>query len=128
MGIESLAEEATVVGDAAEPVDRRFAGLLDQHLARSFRLAALILGNESEAEDAVQEATVAAWRHFRELRDPNRFDAWFQRIVVNNCRDRLRRRRFLPLIASATDYQPADRADELAAIPERDALRRCLGA
>ena len=45
-----------------------------------------------------------AWRHFGELRDPDRFDAWFGRILVNACRDRLRARRRAPL---SLDGQPA---------------------
>jgi RNA polymerase sigma-70 factor (ECF subfamily) len=61
-------------------------------LDRGFRLARAILADEPEAEDAVQEACLAAWRRGDSLRDPDRFDAWFDRIVVNECRDRLRTR------------------------------------
>ncbi len=68
-----------------------FAQLVDSGLERSYRMARLILRNPADAEDAVQDAVVAAWRHWRELRDPDRFDAWFGRIVANQCRDRLRR-------------------------------------
>ncbi|MGH2466671.1 MAG: sigma factor, partial [Candidatus Limnocylindrales bacterium] len=39
----------------------------------------------------VQDAAMQAWRDWRQLRDPDRFDAWFDRIVVNRCRDRRRR-------------------------------------
>ena len=52
----------------------------------------MILGDRVEAEDAVHDAAVAAWRGFAELRDPDRFHAWFRRILVNCCRDRLRAR------------------------------------
>ena len=55
-----------------------FRGLVDQHLDRAYRLAGVILNDRIEAEDAVHEAAVAAWRGFVGLRDPARFDAWFQ--------------------------------------------------
>ncbi len=67
-----------------------FQQLADQRLEASYRLANAILGNEHEAEDAVHDAIVLAWRRWSSLRDRSRFDAWFDRIVLNVCRDRLR--------------------------------------
>jgi RNA polymerase sigma factor (sigma-70 family) len=90
-------------------------------LDRSFRLAGLILGNAHEAEDAVQDALVVAWQGFDNLRDADRFAAWFDRIVVNGCRDRLRRRgtvRFIPIDASIDPAGP----DPFRDLIERDAL------
>lgn len=59
----------------------------------AYRLARAILLDDGEAEDAVQEASLAAWRKQGSLRDPSAFDAWFDRILVNQCRDQLRRRK-----------------------------------
>ena len=80
---------------ATARLDRReaFAALADLHLAGAYRLAGVILGDPLEAEDATHDAVVLAWRRYGSLRDPSRFEAWFQRILVNVCRDRLRRRR-----------------------------------
>ena len=86
-------------------------------LARSYRLAGLILGDASEAEDAVQDALLAGWRGFDRLRDADRFDAWFDRILVNGCRDRLRGRR-LRVVPLDLAGEPAD------GDPFADALRR----
>ncbi|MGC8635262.1 MAG: RNA polymerase sigma factor [Candidatus Limnocylindrales bacterium] len=73
---------------------RAFLGLLDRRaLDAAYRYATLILGDRLDAEDAAHDAALAAWRRFSELRDPGRFDAWFGRILVNTCRDRLRARR-----------------------------------
>jgi len=70
-----------------------FTGLADRRaLDAAYRYATLMLGDRAEAEDATHDAALAAWRHFADLRDPLRFDAWFGRILVNACRDRLRRR------------------------------------
>jgi RNA polymerase sigma-70 factor (ECF subfamily) len=78
------------VGGSARAI--AFRSLARQHLDASYRLANAILGNPAEAEDAVHDAFITAWRKWEDLRDPAKFDAWFKRIVVNTCRDRLRRR------------------------------------
>ncbi len=69
------------------------AGLVLARIGDAYRLARAILLDDGEAEDAVQEASLAAWRRQGSLRDPARFDVWFDRILVNQCRDQLRRRK-----------------------------------
>jgi RNA polymerase sigma-70 factor (ECF subfamily) len=61
-------------------------------LPDAYRLASAILGREAEAADASQNAFVAAWRELPNLREVDRFEAWFHRILVNECRMQLRRR------------------------------------
>lgn len=77
------------------------AALLDRHLGAAYRLARAILLDDGDAEDAVQEACLIAWKKRAGLRDPGRLEAWFDRIVVNQCRDRLRRRHRAGAIAVA---------------------------
>jgi RNA polymerase sigma factor (sigma-70 family) len=86
-------------GVAASEADRRvlFAQLVDRDLDRAYRLAGIILGSGPDAEDATHDAVVQAWRAFGGLRDTTRFEAWFQRILVNVCRDRLRKRKRTPV-------------------------------
>jgi RNA polymerase sigma factor (sigma-70 family) len=67
-----------------------FQRLADQRLDASYRLANAILGDESQSQDAVHDAVVVAWQQWSSLRDRAKFDAWFDRIVVNVSRDRLR--------------------------------------
>jgi RNA polymerase sigma-70 factor (ECF subfamily) len=93
-------------------VAERVLRLADGGLDRAFRLAGLILGDQHEAEDATQEALLRAWQSAASLRDPAGFGAWFDRILVNVCRDRLRRRGKVRLIAI-----------EAAALPSRDPFR-----
>src|SRR6187455_2866717 len=68
-----------------------FRELMDRELNGSYRLAAAILRDSDQAEDAVHDAAIAAWRRWNSVRDAERVSAWFHRIVVNVCRDRLRR-------------------------------------
>ncbi len=62
-------------------------------LAGAYRLAGFLLRDEVEAEDATQDALERAWNSWSRVRDLDRVGPWFDRIVVNVCRDRLRRSR-----------------------------------
>lgn len=52
---------------------------------RLYAAARLILADQHRAEDATQEALLAAWRDLKGLRDPDRFEPWLRRILVNAC-------------------------------------------
>ena len=65
---------------------------MDARLAPTFRTAMAILGNEADARDATQDTFVRVWRDLAGLRDPERFDQWFGRILVNTCRSAVRGR------------------------------------
>jgi RNA polymerase sigma-70 factor, ECF subfamily len=69
-----------------------FTRLAEQHLDTAYRLARAILRDPAEAQDATHDAYVQAWRKWATLRNPDRFEAWFDRILVNTCRNRLARR------------------------------------
>ncbi len=106
--------------DAAAAKRGAFARFTDARLVRAYRLAAVILRDPVEAEDAVHDAGVQAWLHWTELRDEARADSWFDRIIVNECRARLRRKHVRPLmVREATDGAAPD---AYRAFVERDAL------
>src|SRR5262245_53147430 len=88
------APPSSVPGTAAR--DAAFLRLASEHLDRAYRLARAIVRDPAEAQDATHDAFVQAWRKWGSLRDPDRFDAWFDRILVNTCRNRLRAVRRLP--------------------------------
>lgn len=82
-----------IVERAAGGDVQAFEALVAARLNRAFRTASAILGGEADAHDVVQEAFVATWRSLPKLRDRTKFDAWLNRMIVNRCRDVLRRRR-----------------------------------
>jgi RNA polymerase sigma-70 factor, ECF subfamily len=107
--------------------EEAFARLVDRSLTTSYRLAAVLLGSESEAQDAVQDAAITAWERFGSLREHDRFEAWFQRILANRCRDLLRQRRRVRIVdvEAAAGAMVADTGPGLA---EREALASALAA
>ena len=70
-----------------------FDEVLRPRLARLYRMAVAITRSEPDARDAVQEASINAWRELPRLRSPERFDSWLDQILVNACRTLLRRSR-----------------------------------
>ena len=87
--------------EAAQRGDREaYVDLIRPRQRRLFAIAQRILRDVDRAEDALQDALVIAWRDLRGLRDPDRFDAWMNRVLVQ----RLHR----PGDARASsDHQPA---------------------
>ena len=69
-----------------------FEELMHARIDAIYRLSFAIVGDEADARDSTQETFIAAWRRIRGLRDPDRFDAWLQRIAVNSARMTLRSR------------------------------------
>lgn len=53
-----------------------------------YRTAWLYLQNRQEAEDAVQDAVLAAYEKYDQLRDREKFGPWIMQILVNRCRRR----------------------------------------
>ena len=113
------------LGAAASDRQRAFGRLVDDALDRSYRIASVILGSSIDAEDATHDAVVLAWRSFAALREPSRFDAWFQRILVNVCRDRLRKRKRQPVTEIDAVGGRAAR-DVLAGVDDRLVLDRAF--
>jgi DNA-directed RNA polymerase specialized sigma24 family protein len=74
------------------PADDTVRRLLLARIDAAYRLAMFILRDRLAAEDAVQEAALRAWDRRRILRDSATAEGWFSRILVNVCRDELRRR------------------------------------
>ena len=99
--------------DRARTGDRdAFESIVRARMDAVYRLSFAILGDEADARDAAQETFVAAWREMPRLRDPERFDAWLQRIAVNAARQTIRssRRRRIREIPSSTVVALAERA------------------
>jgi RNA polymerase sigma-70 factor (ECF subfamily) len=72
-------------------VEAELAEWLEEGYVPSFRTACLILGNRADAEEAVQEAFLRAWRFRDSLTDVPSIRPWLYRVVVNSCYSKLRR-------------------------------------
>ena len=105
-----------------------FAVLAAAAISRLDAAAWLMLRDTDLAMDAVQNALVRAWRDLPTLRDPNRFDAWLYRLLINACTDEIRRakRHRLDVDIGDLTIEPAT-ADATSTIVDRDELERGFG-
>ena len=111
--------------EAAQRGDREaYVDLVRPRSDRLFGIAQRILHDVDRAEDAFQDALVIAWRDVRSLRDPDRFDAWLQRLLINLCirhasreRRRVANLRVLPIDGPAAP-------DEIGTVALRDQIDR----
>ena len=92
-----------------------FDEILRPRLTRMYRMAVAITRSEPDARDAVQEASIHAWRELARLRSPDRFDAWLDQILVNACKSLLRRSRRVQVREIELD-RPEDEGDRTAGI------------
>jgi RNA polymerase sigma-70 factor (ECF subfamily) len=97
---------SAAAGDA-----KSFAILIEPLLDPAYRLAAVMLADRPAAEDAVQEASIKAWRKLRQLRgDVNSLRSWFLSIVANECR-MARRQRWWSVLKVADTQSSESTAD-----------------
>jgi RNA polymerase sigma factor (sigma-70 family) len=94
----------------------------DQCMAIAFR----ILRDVDQADDAVQSALIAAWRDIRRLRDPDRFEPWLHRILVNECYAEARRRRRWSANLHVLARSEADDPSGILTVNDRDQLDRAF--
>lgn len=110
---------------AAQHGDREaFSVLARANGDRLFTLAQRILRDIDRAEDATQQTLVIAWRELPRLRDPDRFDVWLQRILVNTCYAEAKRIRRHSANVRVLAMEPADPRDDVLAVAHRDELER----
>ncbi|MEU8794151.1 RNA polymerase sigma factor [Streptomyces sp. NPDC048643] len=118
-------DDALLATRAAEGDEEAFESLVRRHAPRLVGLAARLLGSRSEAEDAVQDAFVSAWRRLPEFQGRSSFGTWMYRIVTHRCLNVLRARRQ----ESGLDTVAEVAAPEHVASPARLAeSRAALGA
>ncbi|HLW34317.1 MAG TPA: sigma-70 family RNA polymerase sigma factor [Chthoniobacterales bacterium] len=76
-----------------------------------FAIAYGILQNREEAEDAVQDALIKAWKSRWRVRDPEKFPAWLCMIVRHRARDVFRKRRPVPIIREIRETSETETRD-----------------
>ena len=122
--------DATLVRRVLDGDTAAFTMLVDRHAAACTRFAIRMLGNREDAEDAVQDSFLRAYRSLARYEERQAFRTWLFQILVNRCRTaavrRQRRQRMFLVddnaVASAS-VQPAAESTEL-----RAELRRAIDA
>src|SRR6476469_8244070 len=115
-----------LVERAKDGDDVAFTELVDLDGDRCYAIAFRILRDAERAEDAVQQAFLQAWRELPRLRDPERFEPWLHRLLVNACYEEARRYRRWSLRVRTLPVDGPAVEDATASIHYRDVLERAF--
>ena len=141
MTTAELTRSAAVAEDDASLVRRVLAGdptafalVMRRFNRRLYRLARAILGDDTEAEDALQEAYLNAHRSLGQFRGEASLATWLSRLVVNECLGRMRRsarrQNVIPMTPSPSDREieavPSDEVGSPDAAADRAQMRAIL--
>ena len=121
-----MADSRPTVVEQPNERAQAFLRLADDHLDAAYRLARAILRDPTEAQDATHDAFEQAWLKWSTLRDQTRFEPWFDRILINTCRNRLHSRRRSVVDISSEVLTAAD--DPFAQAHDRDVLAGAIAA
>lgn len=119
--LEVLGEEE-LVARARTGCPDAFTELMRRNSNATKKLAASVLRDVTEAEDAMQDAWSKAWQHVAKFNGESKFSTWFTRIVLNQCLMRLRSARRRPVVqleeGSPDNDRPAMQVVDLGPNPE----------
>ena len=115
--------DRALVERAAQGDREAFDVIMSSVVDRLFAVARLILRDADRAEDAVQETLVACWRDLPSLRDPDRFDPWLRRLLINHVNDEFKRGRRQAATIAVLRVEPSH-SDSSAELATRDVLQR----
>jgi len=121
-------DDGTLVERARGGDRDAFTALVGRYRGMVYAAAFCYLGSAEDAQDAAQEAFVAAYSRLGQLREPEHFAPWLRRLALNGCADILRRRgaRRLSLDGDAA-CQALTTPDGADQIVTRLAVREALG-
>jgi len=125
--VATASAKADLVERARAGDHAAFAILARSSFGRMYGAAKLILRDQDQAEDAVQEAMLQAWRHVAALRDPEAWDAWLYRLTVRACYRQARGRAGKDVVAlDLTADRPAPGSDFAGTVVERERIMAAL--
>lgn len=121
----ALVVDSDLVKRAQDGDESAFTSLLRPLVPIAYRLAGGMLHDPQAAEDAVQEASLRAWRKLHQVRPGSEMKPWFLGIVANECRNVRRGRWWSVVKQSEPELPPRPGADSSAAHADlRRAIRR----
>lgn len=117
----------TALVDVARQGDEEAFGALVRSVGGGcMAIAYRILRDVDQAEDAVQTALIAAWRELPTLRDPERFEPWLHRMLVNACYAEARRSKRWAANVRVLAVEGTSAPDDVLSVNDRDQLERAM--
>ena len=108
--------EEGLIREARRGNAKSFSILVEAHQEKMIHAAYSFLGNVEDARDVAQEAFVKAYQNLHSFNGRSRFSTWLYRIVVNHCKDFLRRKKARPNLQSFAGRGEEEDPDPLEAV------------
>jgi len=112
-----MATEWEVIQAVLQGQSDRYAELVDRYQGATIKLAFSFVGNYEDARELSQNGFVKAYQHLRDFRGKAKFSTWLYRIVVNECKDFLKRMARQPRAVTLAPDPDAE-GSELFEVPE----------
>ncbi len=90
-----------------------FSSLVGLYEEKAIHTACALLGNMEDARDAAQEAFVKAWQHLKSFKGNSQFSTWLVRIVINQCKDMMRKKKNVKFFTFFSREEEKDEADPM---------------
>lgn len=103
-----VATDAEIIRMVLEGQQDRYAELVGRYQAAAIKVAYGFVGNYEDARELSQNGFVKAYQHLARFRGQSKFSTWLYRIVVNECKDFLKRKGRRPPIVSLFEESDAD--------------------
>ena len=125
---ESKTNEEVLLEQARSGDVRSFSALVELYQQRAVHAANVLVGNLEDAKDAAQEAFVKAYENLGNFKGDSRFYTWFYRILMNCCKDFLRKKKFRQTFSFWFGRQEDESLDPMMNMPDAapDASERLL--
>lgn len=89
-----MSEQERLLIERAKSGDvESFETLIRNHQSYAYNIAFRMIGNEEDAKDAAQEALIKVFKNLHAFKGDSAFSTWLYRIVMNTCKDLLRKRK-----------------------------------
>lgn len=122
--------EKEIIGSCQKGDADSFGLLVKKYQKNMLTFAYRMMGDWDEAKDVTQEAFVKAFLHIRNFDKSTTFFHWLYRILINQCKDRLRqrsiKRKFIETNRSAFDRLDDSPEESLVKKESEEAVRKCL--
>jgi RNA polymerase sigma factor (sigma-70 family) len=119
----TAADDASLVRSVLAGEPAAFELLMRRYNRRLYRLARAVLRSDEEAEDALQEGYLSAFRSIAQFRQDSALSTWLSRLVLNECLGRLRRsvrrQNVIPMVSSNTSMEMNAMAADDAELPDQ---------
>ena len=103
---EKMSIDNTVLIERSKNGDcSAFSELYSQYATEIYRFALYMTGNKEDAEDAVQESLLSAWKGIHSLKEDSLFKAWFFKILSNKCKTLLMKKNKMPDTLPVEEYE-----------------------